>query len=263
MQGIVLTSCASIGGLLNAIRSNKLPLLKVVTGWGAHWDESSRREVCRTMPELIVRTVSGDGTRGPPEGQSAIWCDPGAVLEEVQPWYDARASIQVELGNEPNGYDASDDAAWNFRYWFLETVATVRAVFPAARIVAPGLIEDRQSEWWAICQDAFEQADAIGVHAYAYHDFTNGDTGQIQRALSQLATFFPAKSWILTECGINDPGTSPETKATRYAALHAKLPSQVSAACWYHLCSAPSDADQAAYQLPPEALPYLYAGGTL
>jgi hypothetical protein len=68
---------------------------------------------------------------------------------------------------------------------------------------------------------------------------------------------------MLTECGIHDPNTPPETKATRYAALHAKLPSQVAAVCWYHTCANPSDADQAAYALPPLALPYLYAGGTL
>jgi len=261
MQGIVLTDCASIGSLLSAVRGNNLPLLKVVTGWGYAWDATSRAEVCNAMPEVIVRTVSGDGTRGPPEGQSAIWCDPGAILNEIDPWYACRPAIAVELGNEPNGYDSSDDAAWTFRYWFLETAAAVRVSFPQARIIAPGLIEARQSEWWAICQDAFETADAIGFHAYAYHDAD--DTGQLGRALSDLALFFPNTPWVLTEYGINDAATAPETKATRYAALHAKLPSQVAAACWYHYCERPIDDDQESYALPPEALPYLYAGGTL
>jgi len=259
MQGIVLTDCASVGGLLSTIRGARLPLLKVVTGWGAPWDDASRMDVCTAMPELLVRTISGDGCQGPPA------LDPSAVLAELRPWCEARSTITVELGNEPNADDASDDAAWNFRYWFIESLNVVRESFPQARIVSPGLLENRQSEWWAICQDGFELADAIGFHSYAYHDFVDGDTGQIQRALEQLALFFPDHTWMLTECGIIDPATSAETKATRYAALHAKLPSQVASVCFYHFCEdpLPGDADQAAYQLPASALPYLYAGGTL
>jgi len=263
MQGIVLTSCASVGGMLSSIRTNQIPLLKVITGWGAHWDAPTIAHVCETMPELIARTVSGDGTRGPPAGQSMIFLEPDEVLQEIQPWYNARPNLWIELGNEPNGYDASDDAAWTFRYWFIETVKAVRSSFPAARIIAPGLIENRQSDWWAICQDAFRLVDAIGVHAYAYHQFTADDTGQIQRALSQLHGFFPSKPWMLTEIGINDPGTPASDKATRYGELHAKLPSQVGAACWYHICADPSDADMVAYALPDSALPYLKAGGSV
>lgn len=261
MQGIVLTDCASVGSLLSAVRANNIPLLKVVSGWGAAWDDVSRAEVCQAMPEVIVRTVSGDGTRGPPAGQSVIFLDPETVVNELQPWYACCEALSFELGNEPNGYDSSDEAAWTFRYWFLETVITVRSAMPAARIIAPGLIEARQSEWWAICQDAFDLADSIGFHAYAFHDAD--DTGQLGRALSDLAVFFPNKPWMLTEYGINDQATSAETKATRYAALHAKLPSQVASVCWYHYCENPIDADQQAYQLPSIALPYLYASGTL
>lgn len=261
MQGIVLTDCASIGGLLSAVRGAQLPLLKVVTQWGAHWDDASRAEVCASMPSLIVRTVAGDGTRGPPDGQSMIFLEPQIVLDELAPWYAANVALSVELGNEPNGYDPSDDAAWTFRYWFLETLTAVRSALPAARIIAPGLIENRQSEWWAICQDAFALADAIGFHAYTYHDAD--DTGQLSRALADLALFFPNQIWMLTEYGIHDPATSAETKATRYAKLAASLPSQVAAACWYHFCDRPIDADQYAYALPASALPYLYAGGTL
>jgi hypothetical protein len=255
MQGIVLTSCTSIDTMLSSIRNNHIPLLKVVTGWGYHWDDASRNEVCATMPEVLVRTVSGDGTSGAPA------LDPGAVVAELRPWCDARGDIWLELGNEPNAYDPSDDAAWNFQHWFSETATAVRQSFPQARIVTPGLTPDRQTEWWAICQGAFEQADVIGFHAYAHYDFD--DTGQLSRARSDLALFYPAQSWLLTECGIHDPNTPPEVKAQRYAALHAKLPPKVIAACFYHYCDDPMDADQAAYALPPEALPYLYAGGTL
>lgn len=263
MQGIILTSCTSISGFLTTIRTHKLPLLKIVTGWGAPWDAPTRAQVAAAMPELLVRTVNGDGTAGPPPGQTMIFLEPAAVLEELRPWYASRPSMWVELGNEPNGYDASDDAAWTFRYWFIETVRAVRQTFPELRIVAPGLIENRQSEWWAICQDAFHLADCIGVHAYAHYQFTTSDTGQLQRALSQLQQFFPSKTWMLTEIGIHDPGTAASTKATRYGQLHTKLPSQVIAACWYAFNDNPMDADQAAYAIPASALPYLKAGGTL
>jgi hypothetical protein len=68
---------------------------------------------------------------------------------------------------------------------------------------------------------------------------------------------------MLTECGINDPGTPASTKATRYGQMHSKLPSQMLGACWYHYCTDPQDADMVAYALPDSALPYLHAGGTV
>jgi hypothetical protein len=68
---------------------------------------------------------------------------------------------------------------------------------------------------------------------------------------------------MLTEIGINDPATPASTKATRYGQLHQKLPSQMCAAVWYHVCSTPIDQDQANYALPDSALPYLKAGGTV
>lgn len=240
--------------MLASLRSNGIPLLKVVTGWGYAWDAASRHSVCTTMAEVLIRTVAGDGCASPPQ-----LLTPDAVLFELQPWYDARPDVWIELGNEPNGYDPSDDAAWSFRYWFLETLAAVRSACPQARIVTPGLIAERQGVWWQICQDAFEQADAIGWHAYAHQDFD--DSGQIAQALDELTTCYPAHDWILTECGINDPATAPEIKAERYSALHEALPGQVRAVCWYHACANPIDADQKAYQITPEALPYLTAGG--
>jgi hypothetical protein len=263
MQGIVLTSCESVDSLLASTRASAIPLLKVVTGWGAHWSDAHRAHVCASLPEVIVRTVSGDGTRPPPPDQSSIFLEPATVMAELEPWYRTRPRIWFELGNEPNAYDASDDAAWTFRYWFLEAIETLRKAYPCARIISPGLIENRQEDWWAICQDAFALADAIGVHAYAWHQFTTSDTGQLQRALSQLRSYYPNHTWMLTECGINDAGTPASTKATRYGQMHAKLPSQMMGACWYHYCSDPQDADMVAYALPDSALPYLHAGGTV
>lgn len=253
MQGLVLTQTDNLTALLSSMRQNKIPLVKVVTSWGWHWDEASRRQVCE-MPAVIVRTLAGDGH---------TLLDPQIVLDEVEPWLSIRPSLSVELGNEPNATDASDDAAWAFRWYFLEAIAAVRQRWPAARLISPGLIETRQQRWWEICQDAFSQADAVGFHAYAYHDFTPSDTGQIQRAIQQLYGLFPSRAWAATELGINDPATPAATKATRYSALHAKLPSHVTAACWYHYCLHPIDGDQQAYQLPTAAFDELKAGGTI
>lgn len=253
MHGLVLTQTDNLTALLSSMRQHKIPLLKVVTAWGWSWDEPSRQQIC-AMPEVIVRTLSGDGHTP---------LEPATVLAEIEPWLSTRPDCQIELGNEPNAVDASDDAAWAFRWFFLETVAQVRARWPRARLISPGLIETRQQRWWEICNDAFHQADAVGFHAYAYHDFVAGDTEQIQRAIQQLLQFFADRPWVATELGINDPPTPPATKAQRYSALHAKLPSHVAAACWYHYCLRPLDADQQAYQLPTSAFDELKAGGTL
>jgi hypothetical protein len=136
MQGLVLTSCESVDSLLASTRASAIPLLKVVTGWGAHWSDAHRAHVCASMPELIVRTVSGDGTRPPPPDQSSIFLEPATVMAELEPWYRTRQRIWFELGNEPNAYDAADDAAWTFRYWFLEAVETLRKAYPCARIIS-------------------------------------------------------------------------------------------------------------------------------
>jgi len=249
MQGLVLTSANNLAGLLDSMRANSIPLLKVVTGWGADWNSDTINRVC-SMPSVLIRTVSGDGKP----------LDPDAVLREIAPWCAARPEIQIELGNEPNSKDASDDAAWVFRWWFIETLKAVRDRYPLARIVSPGLIENRQEHWWRINQDAFSMADSIGFHAYAFFDFASNDTGQLQRALQQLGAIFPNKPWLGTELGINDMATPPSTKARRYGTLHHKLPSQVAAAIWYHFCDQPLDADMRAYQLPTSAFGELRAG---
>jgi hypothetical protein len=260
MQGMILTSTNNIAQFTGEMGMNEIPLPKVVTGWGYHWDDSARYTVVQ-MPEVIVRTVNGDGCAKPPSGQTMIFLDPNLVLKELDPWVKLRANVWLELGNEPNNYDASDTAAWTFRWWFIETLNACRARYPHAKIISPGLFGNRQREWWAICRDAFALADSIGFHAYAWHNFTSGDTGDIQRAIADLTTFFPNSSWMGTELGINDPNTSPSTKAERYSELHRSLPSQVLACCWYHHTNAPSDADQKAYNLPYSAWPKLDAGG--
>jgi hypothetical protein len=248
MHGIVLTSADNLTGLLESMRANSIPLIKVVTGWGASWNSDTINQVC-SMPSVLVRTVSGDGKP----------LDPQTVLNEIEPWYAARPEIQIELGNEPNSKDASDDAAWLFRWWFIETLNAVRKRYPLARIVSPGLIENRQEQWWRINQDAFSMADSIGFHAYAFFDFTSGDTGQLQRALQQLRAIFPNKPWLGTELGINDMATPPSTKARRYGMLRHNLPGQVAAVTWYHFCDQPLNDDMRAYHLPAGAFGELRA----
>lgn len=260
MQGLVLTHTTDLAALLDAMRAASIPCLKVVTSWGWPWDADSRRQAA-TLAALIVRTTSGDGTQAPP-GES-VYLDPTAVLNELAPWVEARPALTVELGNEPNASDPSDDAAWAWRYYFIETMDAIRRRWPAVRILSPGLIENNQDGWWSICRDAFMLADGIGFHAYAWHDFTDTDTGQIQRALFQLRALFENNLWALTECGINDVDTAPEVKAQRYGAMHRELPSNVAAACWYHYADDPLGDDQDAYALPASAFASLGAGGAI
>jgi hypothetical protein len=262
VQGLVLTQTHNLAALLEAMRAARVPLLKVITSWGWPWDDASRAQVC-AMPELIVRTTCGDGCAPPTD--APIRLDPATVLAEIEPWARIRPTLWVELGNEPNAADPSDQAAWDWRYWTLETITQVRTRYPLARLISAGLREENQYQWWLINSDVFRLCDAVGFHAYAYHDFTPGDTGQIERAIAQLFEEFPDKLWSLTEAGINDAATASETKAARYAELHRALPSNAIHACWYHTCEEPLEgsADQAAYALPISALGALQAGGTI
>jgi hypothetical protein len=267
MHGIVLTQTDNLSNFLGALRSNHIPMLKVITGWGYHWDQGTIAQVCSGVPGVIVRTVSGDGCRPPAEGQDKIFLDPSDVIAELSPWLEARAGLWVELGNEPNMYDDSDDAAWTFQWWFAETVRQLRDTYPTARIIAPGLCSKRWDVWWNIChaERAFDMADAVGFHAYAWRhlDDPADNGGELMAALSLLGTYYPSRPWIGTEIGINDPPTPPSTKCDRYYAAHQKLPSQVSAMYYYAYTDHPSDPDQQAYQLPSSAWPHLKAGGTL
>lgn len=266
MQGMVLTATNNLTGFLNNMRGNYLSLLKVVTGWGVEggWHGGNISQVCQTMPTVLVRTTNGDGCRPPPPGQSMIFLDPSVILAEIAPWCQARQQIWIELGNEPNNSNtnaanASDDAAWCFRYWFEQTLLAVRQHYPSARIITPGLFLNRQYEWWAICADVFRQADAIGFHSYDYR--TPGDKGELQAAFSQLRQFFPGKSWALTEYGINDPPTPPATKAGHYSQLHKDIASQAVVACFYHYTWKPDNPDQQAYNLPYDSWSALKAKG--
>jgi hypothetical protein len=264
MQAITLTQVNNLDTFLGALHANHVTTLKVVTGWGWPWDAESRAAVGRSMAALLVRTVNGDGTRPPPAGaNNLIYLDPNTVQAEVQPWIAARARLIVELGNEPNKHNPSADAAWTFRYWFLETLTRMRSVFPGVRCISPGLIETNQEQWWQINQDAFSQADGIGYHAYGHHDFGPNDTGQIQRAHQQLLHYFPHSAWFATELGINDPNTSASTKCQRYSELHRNMPSAVALSCWYHACEQPGNADARNYAIPNSALPALQAGGRI
>jgi hypothetical protein len=67
------------------------------------------------------------------------------VLSEIAPWCAARPDIQIELGNEPNSKDASDDAAWKFR-WFLKR----RYVAPQSG--GPG----RSGDWYHFCDQLLD-----------------------------------------------------------------------------------------------------------
>ncbi len=255
MHGIVLTQTDDLTALLASISTNDLAL-KIVTGWGWPWDDASRSQVVDSAPQLLVRTVAGDGTRGQPI------LDTDTVLGELAPWYDAGAR-DFEIGNEPNAYDDSDDAAWDFRYWFLKILQALRMTWPDARIVSPGLIDRNQEPWWTICMDAFGLADQVGFHAYT--GLPSGDTGQLDRALDQLGRIYPDHAWQLTEAGINDPAVPPETKASYYAEFERQLAvsvPQVAAVYWYHFCDQPADEDQRRYALGLADMQHL-AGGDL
>ena len=82
-----------------------------------------------------------------------------------------------QIHNEPNhpagyeGWRSSSDYALNFKHWYLETLTILRIEFPGLKVGFPGLaIPHNDLEWLAICKEAIEESDWLGVHAYWQYD---------------------------------------------------------------------------------------------
>jgi hypothetical protein len=224
--GPVLTH-ASLDALDAAVVAGRYDTVKVVSAWGVPggWTRDARAFVCAATPITIVRTATGDGCRG------LAFVDADAVEAEIAPWYAIKRRIWIELGNEPNAMLLSEEQAWVFRWHLRRAIARCRRQFPQARLIAPaiaipGAPYDRLL---AICRDAYDACDAIGIHAYAHRQFD--DDGQLARAL-ETARGRPA--W-LSEYGINAADLSDVDKAQRYVAMLRSLPGHVLGATHYHL----------------------------
>lgn len=244
-RGPVLTFVPDVQRLRQSIVAGGYTALKVVTAWGGiQWTDTTRAQAAALCEQLIVRTHEGDPSSGKPYPHAE------RILDEISPWEHFRPGLWIEIGNEPNHPGYGVDPA-GYAWQLQNTITQCQKAFPRAKIIGPALmVKEGDAAAWLSNRDfaaALRSCDAIGVHAYAFHQF---DDAGFLKEIERLYKPFADLPWVLTEFGINDPGTSDATKGKRYAEL--KLPAPYIGALHYHidLAAAPgSDAERYALDL--------------
>ncbi len=277
LNGVILTN-ATMPELSECIRRGDYNAKKVISGWGPRtggWTTDLINQVVNVIPgKTIVRTVTGDGQygnqgyTGPSSlGNPLVYPMPDRVEAEFAPWYALRQDAYIEIGNEPNTStwarefvhpdparrQAATDFVWNYQYWFDQCVTRVRAKFPRAKIISPGLAFNYDQginfhPWYQICQGAFSKANFIGFHQFGAWSFRENWS---QAVVPELNRWYAGKDWFCTEYGLsnwwaNCVPTEDETarqrlKGRQYAELvhfngsDAVWPHNVKGAVYYHL----------------------------
>jgi hypothetical protein len=267
-KGVILTYVESLDTLEDCVRRGGYDTVKVVTGWGLprSWDDEARRRVIAMVPNLIVRTVSGDPSYARPHDPLAGGPLPGAkgpdaqyweydfprperVEEEIAPWYALKPDIMIELGNEPNVFNQDDQFIWNWTYFLERSIERCRDRFPQATLISPGFMMDARGNmrrFYEIARQQIAMCDYVGVHFYEYFAFKPDQgpaiKGELRDAVLLHQEFFPDMAWYVTEYGIHNTDRTPRRlKGERYARLlHGgdgwpPLPVNVAGAVYYHL----------------------------
>lgn len=267
-RGVILTYVDSLDTLEDCVRLGGYNAVKVVSGWGLprSWDPESRKRVIAMVPHLIVRTVSGDPSYARPHDPLAGGPIPGAkganaqyweydflnpdtVQAEIQPWYELKPDLMIELGNEPNVFNQDDDFIWRWAYFLEQTIIRCREVFPEATLISPGFMMDARGNmkrFYEIGQKQIAMCDYVGMHFYEYYAFKPDQApatkGELRDAVQLHQQFFPDMPWYITEYGIHNTDRTPRhVKGERYARLlHGgdgwpALPVNVRGAVYYHL----------------------------
>lgn len=267
-KGVILTYVDTLDTLEDCVRLGGYDVVKVVTGWGMPrgWDSDTRRRVIGMVPNLIVRTVSGDpsyarphdplaggpipGAKGPnAQYHEYDFLNPDRVQQEIQPWYDLKPDIMIELGNEPNVFNQDDDFIWRWAYNLEQAINRCRDVFPQATLISPGFMMDARGNmrrFYEIAHKQIAMCDYVGVHFYEYYAFKPDQApatkGELRDAVQLHEQFFADKAWYITEYGIHNTDQTPRPlKGERYARLlHGNegwpaLPVNVAGAVYYHL----------------------------
>lgn len=264
-SGVILTYADNLDIVEDCVRIGGYDTLKVVTGWGlpTGWNAETRQRLLQMVPNVIVRTVSGDPSYARPVNPlnepnragagAAYWDydfpDPNRIEQEIAEWYAIKPEIMIELGNEPNIFNTDDEFIWRWSFFLAESIKKCREVFPQAKLISPGFMMDPRgkiSRFYEIAQQTLAQCDYIGVHFYEYYAFkpdqAPASKGELREAMELHQKFFPTKQWYVTEFGINDSKQVQRTdKGERYARLLFAdeswpiLPSNVAGAVYYHL----------------------------
>jgi hypothetical protein len=218
MFGVVLTAAHQFREVYNTIQKNNLDTLKVVTAWGLPWDENCNRAlVSYATPNLIVRTKAGD----PSVYQASLHPVYHYVFDEIDPWYKARQDIYIEIGNEPNIRDSSNDYIYTYRWYLAETIQACRVRYPQAKIISTALQPDRDVEKWhhifsEQSMNIYSMVDYIGVHAYDARSFDTPTQYHIQKMLR----IFGTQKLFFTELGIANPDVKDRIAQYKRVAQH-------------------------------------------
>jgi hypothetical protein len=239
MRGIILTN--NQGDFLafrKAVRKYSYDTVKVVTEWGTGkaWDTITRAQILALTPYTIVRTVTGDPSyRNSWNGKrDYVYPDTKRAIAEIAPWYAIKPDILIEIGNEPNINNSVNP--WNYRYYLQDTLTELRKVFPLAKFISTGLIQNSyELEWYQVLgkeqTPVLPQFDYIGVHLYEDTQLFINEldvTPKTQKTINLARQFGPL---FITEMGINK--ASNDRRLRDYTALTALYPGVV-----YHYNSA-------------------------
>jgi hypothetical protein len=228
----VLTGARDFEEVYRTIRAIDADTIKVVTGWGLSWDnydEGDRRSlVCSLVPNTVVRTRTGDPSSG-----GTLHPIPENVVREIQPWYDRKRNIIIEISNEPNVYSSDINYIYEFRWYLAECIHLCRTRFPHAKIMSTAVQPDKDVERWHQIfsepnMNIYDMVDYVGVHAYEHMSFAQPITHHYDKMLS---IFSKQKSKLFfSELGINGKNSN---KLAEYRKIAKQFP-----VTYYHYNSA-------------------------
>jgi hypothetical protein len=257
ISGPVLTN-ASLDQLDDCVRRGGYNAVKLVTAWGTPggWTTENIHRATHMVPNIIVRTLSGDPSANKVGSHDLDFVDPNRTESEIRPWYTARPDIFIELGNEPTEMqDTRDEQIHRWTYTLNETINRCKAKFPAAKLIAPAVRVDgpNAERFLDIGARVMARCDFQGIHCYEHFGFKDKTypayTRQYEIARAWHKTYFSNAKAIITEYGINDPATSPSSKGTRYIDFQETLDEKIVGAMYYHL-------DTSAAPLQPQYVIY-------
>lgn len=244
-DGVVLTNVKNLDQLDDCVRRGGYNMVKVITGWGVDsggWNEANRRQVLAMVPNVVVRTVTGDPSYQN-KGRANLEIDPNQAVAEIRPWYALRQDILIELGNEPNDrpYTTNDIYVW--AYTVGAAIARCRQEFPNAKIITPAVLLDgpNAEQFLRIGAESLRKAHFVAMHAYEWVGFSDAKLypsrlGTYEMGVKWYSELFPHTPWYLSEYGIHDPKLSSGVKGARYAKfIHKDIDKRFVGACVYHL----------------------------
>jgi hypothetical protein len=241
-RGVVLTNVKTLDQLDDCVRRGGYDTVKVVSEWGVDggWNRVNKATVLKMVPNVIVRTVTGDPSINLQGRKDFHYVDPNRLRAEISDWYSIRQDITIELGNEPNVIKMSITEIYEWVYNLKRSIDVARNYFPQARLIAPAMMLDRPDaeDFLRLGQKTMSLCDSIGFHCYEYFGWEPGlaaYTNTYREGVRLYSKYFLDKPWYITEFGINDKKTPPEQKGARYADFMRWLHPNVIGAVYYHL----------------------------